>query len=199
MRKKSVTISDIAEKTGYSKTTVSFAFNWPNRISAEAVEKIMKCANELGYQGGNDTLQDSANRYKTVCVLIPETDEPDKVPYWARPMFELYMQCATHGFMFSMIDQKRSSDAYFAKYSAVDAFLVLCKNIDTSFLEIVRKRRIPVIGINLDVAGSTEEEKTQIRVNNSLKCIEMAFNLIRNGEDESDVLEGAYTFFYKNN
>lgn len=200
MRKKSVTISDIAEKTGYSKTTVSFAFNWPNRISAEAVEKIMKCANDLGYQGGNDILQDSANRYKTVCVLVPEMGQPNgSIPIWARPMFELYQQCAIHGFMFSMIDQKRSSDVYFAKYSAVDAFLILCNNIDTSFLEIVKKRRIPVIGINLDVAGDTEEEKVHARVNNSLRCIEMAFNLIRNGEDQSEVLEGAYTFFYKNN
>ena len=75
MRKKSVTISDIAEKTGYSKTTVSFAFNWPNRISTEAVNKVLKCARELGYQGGSDLLQDSANRFKTVCVLIPEVED----------------------------------------------------------------------------------------------------------------------------
>ena len=198
MRKKSVTIADIAEKTGYSKTTVSFAFNWPNRISAEAVEKIMDCAAELGYQGGNDLLQDSANRYKTICVLLPETDRSEKVPIWARPMFQLYQQCATHGFMFSLIDKKRSADLYFAKYSAVDAFLVLDKGVDPVFLEIARKRHIPVIGINLGVDGDNEDEKSRKRIENSLQCIGMAFSLIRDGEIRTEVPEDSYTFLEKN-
>ncbi|MBQ3697160.1 MAG: LacI family DNA-binding transcriptional regulator, partial [Spirochaetales bacterium] len=33
MSTKKTTISDIASKTGFSKTTVSFAFNKPERIS----------------------------------------------------------------------------------------------------------------------------------------------------------------------
>ena len=198
MRKKSVTISDIAEKTGYSKTTVSFAFNWPNRISAKAVERIMECANELGYQGGNDLLQDSANRYKTICVLVPEMSSDETIPLWARPMFCLYQQCANHGFMFSMIDEKRTSDLYFAKYSAVNAFLALDYKVDQSFLEIAKKRHIPVIGIKLDVEGDSEEDSRNLRVENSLRCIEMAFNLIRNGEIGFEIPKDALLFFEPN-
>ncbi len=199
MRKKSVTISDIAEKTGYSKTTVSFAFNWPNRISAEAVDKIMKCANELGYQGGNDLLQDSANRYKTICVLIPEVEESSAIPIWAKPMYVLYKQCASHGFMFSLIDHKRSSDIYFAKYSAVDAFMVLDNEVDPLFLEIARKRRIPVIGVNLDVQGEDNSQVILKRIENSLSCLEMLFDLIRSGEVVTEAPGSSYSFFEKNN
>ena len=37
-----VTIKDLAEKAGVSKTAVSFAFNNPKRISEETYKKIMK-------------------------------------------------------------------------------------------------------------------------------------------------------------
>ena len=197
MRKKNVTITDIAEKTGYSKTTVSFAFNWPNRISSEAVEKIMKCAKELGYKGTSDILQDSANRYKTICVLLPEADT-SSIPVWAKPMLTLYQQCASHGFMFSLIDSRRSSDMFFAKYSAVDAFMFLDKNVDPMFLEVAKKRKIPVVGINLDVDGANEEEKKNKRVANSIKCIEMVFNIINFGSEGYRSSNSAYTFFEKN-
>jgi DNA-binding LacI/PurR family transcriptional regulator len=194
MRKKTVTISDIADKTGYSKTTVSFAFNWPNRISAQAVEKILKCAKDMGYQGGSDLLQDSANRYKTICVLIPEA-VGDTIPTWARPMLHLYQQCANHGFMFSMINSKRSSDSFFAKYSAVDAFMFLDSSVDPSFLDIARKRKIPVVGINLDVDGEDEKSKVDKRVDNSLMCLDTIFSLIRTGNTGSELPRDAYTFF----
>ena len=194
MRKKTVTISDIADKTGYSKTTVSFAFNWPNRISAQAVEKILKCAKYMGYQGGSDLLQDSANRYKTICVLIPE-DVGDTIPTWARPMLHLYLQCANHGFMFSMINSKRSSDSFFAKYSAVDAFMFLDSSVDPSFLDIARKRKIPVVGINLDVDGEDEKSKVDKRIDNSLMCLDTIFSLIRTGNTGSELPRDAYTFF----
>ena len=44
MKTKRITITDIAEKSGYSKTAVSFAFNCPSRISREACEKILAVA-----------------------------------------------------------------------------------------------------------------------------------------------------------
>ena len=103
MRKKNITISDIAAKTGYSKTTVSFAFNWPNRISAEAVEKILACAKELGYHGSGDL--DTSNRFKTICILVPELSEYGNIPVWARSVYEMYKVCARRGFLLSMIDQ----------------------------------------------------------------------------------------------
>ena len=44
MKNRKTTISDIARESGYSKTTVSFAFNSPSRISSQACEKILAVA-----------------------------------------------------------------------------------------------------------------------------------------------------------
>lgn len=192
MRKKGITISDIAEKTGYSKTTVSFAFNWPNRISAEAVEKILKCAREMGYHGSGDSSQDPANRYKTICLFIPETTANGKGPVWARSMMRLYLLCEQEGFMLSLMSEKRMCDSYFQRSSAVDAFMIFCPtDIEESFLDTVKRRHIPVIGINLDVP---EDDM----VKNTEACADLVFQLIKDNNITKTAPEGSFTFFDMN-
>ena len=50
MAKKQVTFADIAEYTGFSKTTISRYFNHPNSLTLENQEKIAKALDELGYK-----------------------------------------------------------------------------------------------------------------------------------------------------
>lgn len=191
MRKKNITISDIAAKTGYSKTTVSFAFNWPNRISAAAVEKIMACAKELGYHGSGE--QDSSNRYKNICILVPETVEFGVVPYWARSVYEIYKLCANRGFMMSMISQTRMDDQFFIKSSAVDAFVAYTSELSNLFVETARRRGIPVIGIN--VSPDMPEGK---RCANSVACVNYLIELIRDGNASTEIPADAYLFLETN-
>ena len=192
MRKKGITISDIAEKTGYSKTTVSFAFNWPNRISAEAVEKILRCAREMGYHGSGDSTQDPANRYKTICLFIPETTANGRGPIWARSMMRLYLLCEEQGFMLSLMSEKRMADSYFQRSSAVDAFMIFCPTaIEASFLETEKKRHIPVIGINLDVPEPD-------MVKNTVACADLVFQLIKDNAVTKSAPEGSFAFFEMN-
>jgi len=191
MRKKTITISDIAAKTGYSKTTVSFAFNWPNRISSAAVDKIMACAKELGYHGSGEV--DSSNRYKTICILVPEITEFGVVPVWARSVYEIYKVCASRGFMMSMISQTRMDDPFFVKSSAVDAFMSFTSDLSTLLIETARRRGIPVIGININ--PDMPEDR---RVANSLACLNLMIDLIRDGKTSAEVPSGTYLFLETN-
>ena len=191
MRKKNITISDIAAKTGYSKTTVSFAFNWPNRISAAAVEKIMACAKELGYHGSGE--QDSTNRYKTICILVPETVEFGVVPYWARSVYEIYRLCANRGFMMSLICQTRMDDQFFVKTSAVDAFVAFTSEFSNLLVETARKRGIPVIGININ-ADMPEARRSA----NSVACLNYLINLILDDKVSEELSSDSYLFLENN-
>ena len=191
MRKKTVTISDIAAKTGYSKTTVSFAFNWPNRISAAAVEKIMACAKELGYHGSGDS--DSSSRYKTICILVPENTEFGVVPVWARSVYEIYKVCARSGFMMSMIAQSRMDDPFFAKSSAVDAYMTFTKDISELLLDSARRRGIPIVAVNIGEGLSEDDRRS-----NSMACLNMLIDLIKEGSIREPAPESAYTFFEAN-
>ncbi|MBR5099518.1 MAG: LacI family DNA-binding transcriptional regulator [Spirochaetales bacterium] len=196
MRKKNITISDIAAKTGYSKTTVSFAFNWPNRISEEAVEKILACAKELGYHGSGDP--DTSNRYKTICILVPETIEFGNVPLWAKSVYEIYEVCARRGFMMSMIDQSRMNDSFFVRSSVVDAFMAFTPELSTLLLDTARRRGIPVVSINIDINEGTEDEKSQARISNSLACLNMMMDLISDGNIREMAPEGSFSLLESN-
>ncbi len=177
MRKKGVTISDIAEKTGYSKTTVSFAFNWPNRISADAVTKILQCAKELGYRSNVGQLGNE-NRYKTICMIIPDNGGFGVCPEWARSTMRVYRLCAERGFMLSLIDLKRMTDIHFARTCVVDAFMLFCPcEPDAFFMETARKRGIPVIGINLEPECEAEVKEDK-RIENAQYCANVIFDLI---------------------
>ncbi len=198
MRKKGVTISDIAERTGYSKTTVSFAFNWPNRISADAVSKILECAKELGYRSNAGQI-DNDNRYKCICMLIPEAAMVPCEPVWARSVMRIYSLCAEKGFMLSLIDEKRISDVHFARTCVVDAFMMFCPaNMDAFFMDTMRKRRIPVIGINLEPECDTDEEKNKKRVENAAYCANLVFDLIQNKSIPEGELDKGCSFIELN-
>ena len=45
-----VTIADVAEAAGVSKTAVSFAFNNPSRLNADTATRIIEIADTLGYR-----------------------------------------------------------------------------------------------------------------------------------------------------
>src|SRR5258706_6461743 len=45
-----VTIANVAERAGVSKTAVSFAFNNPERLNAATATRILDIAHELGYR-----------------------------------------------------------------------------------------------------------------------------------------------------
>lgn len=50
MIKKNVTFADIAEYTGFSKTTISRYFNNPDSLTLENQEKIAEALKILGYK-----------------------------------------------------------------------------------------------------------------------------------------------------
>ncbi len=192
MRKKNITISDIAARTGYSKTTVSFAFNWPNRISAAAVEKILTCASELGYHGSGDS--ESSNRYKTICVLVPDIAGDDPVPLWAGSVYAIYKICSARGFMLSLINQNRMDDPFFTKTSAVDAFMVFSgENVSELLRENARRRGIPIISVNISRDLSEEQ-----RGANSIACLNMLIDLVKDGSFTVEAPAGAYLLFDAN-
>ncbi len=199
MRKKGVTISDIAERTGYSKTTVSFAFNWPNRISADAVSKILQCAKDLGYRV-NAGQVDNETRYKTICIILSDATEVSSAPIWARSVMRIYRLCAERGFMLSLIDEKRMSDIHFARTCVVDAFMVFCPTeIDPFFLDAVRKRRIPFIGINNEPEADNDDDKKARRVENAAYCANLIFDVIAKKSIAVDEDSDAISFFEQTN
>jgi LacI family transcriptional regulator len=65
------TINDIAEITGYSKSTISRALKNNTRISKKTRDQILKIAKELNYLPNSKAVSLSTGRNFTLGVIVP--------------------------------------------------------------------------------------------------------------------------------
>lgn len=80
IRRKKVTMKDIAEKLNLSINAVSLALNNKGGVSEETRKIILKTAKELGYFEENPTLI-AKNHFKNICLLIEERNFRDTFFY----------------------------------------------------------------------------------------------------------------------
>ncbi len=71
MAKKQVTFADIAEYTGFSKTTISRYFNHPDSLTLENQEKIAKALDELGYRKNKLARVLANGKSEFVGIIVP--------------------------------------------------------------------------------------------------------------------------------
>lgn len=75
-RKSSVTIKEIAQQLGLSKSTVSRALHDSSEISTETKQKVMALVEKLDYLPNPVALSLLKSRSYTLGVLVPEIDNP---------------------------------------------------------------------------------------------------------------------------
>lgn len=155
MKAKRITIQDIAQRTGYSKTAVSFAFNSPSRISKEAVEKILQAAKEMDYIPDPMARNFSLGRHMSLGFLLPQRVEYSlHNPYIQSVIYGIAGICQEHGYMLTIIPPLHSSVTEAAKNATVDGLITLGFAIDRNIKSILRRRKLPLVSID----GSGDEE-----------------------------------------
>ncbi len=154
MRKRT-TIQDIAEKAGYSKAAVSFAFNDPAKISKEAGERIRRVAKELGYIPDPMARNFSRGRHMALGFLLPQMlQESLRNPYTQSVMRGIGEVCQEHGYMLTLIPPLHASISEAVKNATVDGLITYGLTIDGKIRDILRMRRMPVVSID----GESDDE-----------------------------------------
>jgi DNA-binding LacI/PurR family transcriptional regulator len=77
-----ITINDIANELGVSKTTVSRALSGKGRIGAETREKILAYINEHGYRPNLIAKSLAVSRTFNIAVVLPTDTEVNEVPFF---------------------------------------------------------------------------------------------------------------------
>jgi alanine racemase len=81
-----VTIADVAEAAGVSKTAVSFAFNNPTRLNVDTATRIMAIADNLGYRPDPVARMLTQRRTGTIGILTPQA----LTSIFANPFFGMF-------------------------------------------------------------------------------------------------------------
>ena len=152
---KRTTIQDIADRTGYSKTAVSFAFNSPSRISKKAVEAILKAAEELDYIPDPMARNFSLGKHMSLGFLLPQRVEYTLMnPYMQSVIRGIATVCQEHGYTLTVIPPLHSSVIEAIKNATVDGIITLGLTIDKNIKGILRQRQMPIVAID----GSLKDE-----------------------------------------
>ncbi len=144
-----ITINDIARISGYSKTTVSFAFNDPGRIGEATRAKILGIARDLGYIPDPVARNLSMKRHGTIGLLLP-----DDIPlafdnsYMAQIVRGIGEVCERDGHSLTLIPPIRESLLEGVRSAAVDGIITIGLEPGPDTVEIIRHRHLPFVAID---------------------------------------------------
>lgn len=144
-----VTIKELAEKAGVSKTAVSFAFNNPKRISEETYKRIMKIAKEIGYSPDPVARILATKQTGSIGILFPqEISEVLKNPYIADLIRGIGTVCDKKGLSLTMLSPLRGILNNAIQNAAVDGMIILGVDKDSSVHSAFKMRNMPYVAID---------------------------------------------------
>jgi len=143
------TINDIASRAGVSKTTVSFAFNNPAKISKETCARIMSIAAELGYVPDPVARTLAMKQTKSIGLLLPQSiQEVFLNPYIPEIMRGIGFVCDREGLSLSVLSPLKGVLTQTIRNAAVDGIITVGIGPGMSVLELFRQRGLPFVTID---------------------------------------------------
>jgi len=144
-----VTIADIAQLAGVSKTSVSFAFNDPSRLPEETVRRIISIADELGYSPSPVARSLAGKRTGNIGLLFPQ---PLPValdnPYMLELLRGVGAACDAHGYNMLLVSPLLGSMRQAVSDAVVDGFLTIGLEHYRSTVLLVENRRVPYVMVD---------------------------------------------------
>lgn len=143
------TINDIAQRAGVSKTTVSFAFNNPSKISKETFTRIMDIARELGYVPDPVARTLAMRQTGSIGLLLPQAiQEVFLNPYIAEILRGIGYVCDQEGLSLGILSPLKGVLTQTIRNAAVDGIITLGIGPGMSVLELFHQRGLPFVTID---------------------------------------------------
>ncbi len=159
-----ITIQDIVRESGYSKTSVSFAFNSPGRISRKAREKILSVAQHLGYYPDSLARNFSLQRRNCIGFLLPHGLSVSlKNPYITAVLEGIGSVCQEKEYTLTMIPPFGESLSKAVRSASVDGLITLGMEAEMHVAESIRLKHIPYVTIDGNPEGGVPSVNTDDR------------------------------------
>jgi DNA-binding LacI/PurR family transcriptional regulator len=163
-----VTITDVAVAAGVSKTSVSFAFNSPEKLGHATLERVLQVADGLGYTPHPAARALSLRRSGTIGVLIPQRlSTVFANPFLSELFIGLGELCEKHDLVLLLVPPLDGSLEGAIRQASVDGFISLGLTPDDRALDTLDRIGIPTVlidsegspnhpAVNVDDAGGAE-------------------------------------------
>jgi DNA-binding LacI/PurR family transcriptional regulator len=149
-----VTIADVAERAGVSKTAVSFAFNSPDRLNVATAHRILDIAQELGYRPDPVARMLTQRRTGAIGVLTPQ----DLSVIFANPFFGTFSAgiaalAEEHGYGLHFISPLHGSLSRAIHRAIVDGVVAIGLTEDHPEIDEVRRAGLPMVLVDADTTN----------------------------------------------
>jgi DNA-binding LacI/PurR family transcriptional regulator len=143
------TITDVADKAGVSKTSVSFAFNKPDRLHPDTASRIRDAAESLGYRPHPVARMLTQRRTGTIGVLTPQA----LAVIFDNPFFSAFSAGVSaaaeeSGYALHFISPLRGSLARAVGRATVDGFVAIGLSAAHPEVEEIRRSGLPMVVVD---------------------------------------------------
>jgi alanine racemase len=149
-----VTIADVAEKAGVSKTAVSFAFNKPDRLNTATASRILHIADELGYRPDPVARMLTQRRTGSIGVLTPQ----DLSVIFTNPFFGSFSAgiagvAEEHGYGLHFISPLHGSLSRAIQRATVDGVVAIGLTDDHPEIGEIRRAGLAMVLVDSNTTG----------------------------------------------
>lgn len=177
---KDITIADVAEALGVSKTTVSRAISGKGRIGAETRERVLAYIEKHGYRPNVIAKALAQSKTYNLCVAMPRNYEVVDWNFFQACLFGIQEIAESVGYDILMATCRMndiSSLERIVDNHKVDGVVLMRTLTEDAQIEFLRRRKIPFV-----VTGSTDYEGVvQIDHNHRSACKELTSLLLMRG------------------
>ncbi len=144
-----ITIKDIAEKAGVSKTTVSFVFNNPERVAEETRQNVRAIAAEMGYTPDPVARTLTTKKTGALGFLLPEvTPEGFKNPFLFLLLQGMRIGCMSNNYSLNVLSPPADKVMETVQNTAVDGLIILGVVHNQAFFDYLERRNLPVVSLD---------------------------------------------------
>lgn len=148
MKNKRTRIEDVAKLAGVSPTAVSFAFNKPDRLNPQTVERILEIANQLGYAPNPHARALLSKSVGVIGILTPQSLPST----FANPFFTAFHQgvgriCEENNCSLLTISASTNNPTSLAP---VDGIIAVGLHEHHEEIQTLQRRGVPLVLVDTD-------------------------------------------------
>lgn len=186
---KKLTIADVAEQLGVSKTTVSRAISGKGRISEETRDRVRRYINQMEYKPNLIAKGLAQSKTYNIAAILPTDCELAELPFFQNCMCGICDAAAKRDYdvltVYSQTGQVANLERIVSNHK-VDGVILTRTLVQDVAAEYLKNKKIPV------VAAGSSQDHTLIQVDHDHRsaCRELTMHVLRQGMKKLALIGG---------
>lgn len=187
-----ITIADVAEALGISKTTVSRAISGKGRISEETVRRVKEYIEVNDYKPNVIAKSLAQSKTFNIAMILPADCNISELPFFQSCMYGVCEAAAARDYdvlaVYTMGNETKNLERILIN-NKIDGVILSRTMVDDELIKEVQKRNIPFVAI-----GATEDESI-VRVDHDHRsaCRELTSFILQNSGERIALIGGNNT------